>query len=494
MLSEYRERFGSYHSEMNREDFLYRSGRKEKCETALIRSEYSDLFTISAVRELKESLKDLADYRETERAGIKRLIAFAIGGHVAALVREVSVEIAAVESAARIDWDGQKIGLQQAAEALANEGEQVRRRDLAARRDDLIKSTQDLRVERFGLMHAEARRLDYQSYALMLAELRGIAYQSLAEAARVVLVKSESSYASALADLLARRLQISIDDAVAGDLYYLQRFTEFDRNFPRERLLESYRELCSSFGFRSEKQNNVEIVSAMSPVSESFCAPLAIPEEIKLVTSLSAGQYRFRDFFRRAGESQGYAWTSSQLHPEFRYPADRAVKASWGLLFSHLMLDSAWLQETFGFSENRSFRHVLAVLRLMAIRSAAARLEYELEYHSGKLPGNAGVRYAESLTEAVRVGFNETGHLHDLSDDFHPADYLRASALESQLREHLKSKFGLRWWRARKAGEMLIDLWNTGERYTAEELASMIGLGRLDFDWLAAELLGQLEK
>ena len=43
------------------------------------------------------------------------------------------------------------------------------------------------------------------------------------------------------------------------------------------------------------------------------------------------------------------------------------------------------------------------------------------------------------------------------------------------------------------AGETLIDIWNTGRRYTVEELASMIGLGALDFDWLASESLESME-
>jgi len=38
----------------------------------------------------------------------------------------------------------------------------------------------------------------------------------------------------------------------------------------------------------------------------------------------------------------------------------------------------------------------------------------------------------------------------------------------------------------------LIDLWNTGNRYSAEGLASLIGLGEISFDWLAAELLTQV--
>jgi hypothetical protein len=490
MLSEYRQRYGTYHSEINREEYLYRSGRKEKRETAQIKGEYSDLFTLSVAQELGRLLEGVAEYRETERASIKRLIAFARTGDLAARTREVTEEIEGYETSALIDWDGQKIGFQQSAEALANEPDLSRRRDLSARRNDLIKGTQDLRAERFAIMHGAASSLDYRNYAVMQGELHGIDYQRLGEAAKVVLSKTERDYVTALSRLLAQKIEIPIDEASQADLGYLHRLDEFDHFFSRERMIESYREVFADLGFKTEKQKNVEIDSATRARRDAFCSPIRVPEEIKLVTDLTGGQLIYRKFLRAAGQAQNYAWTSMHLYPEFRIASDRAVKASWGMLFENLMFDRHWLLGTFGFIESEWFRHVLAVMRLMAVRAAVAKLDYELEFHSGR--GQTGARYAELMTDALRVRFDGAGHLRDVSDDFHPANYLRACALESQLREYLKSKFGLRWWASRKAGEMLIDLWNTGEQYTAEELASMIGLGKLDFDWLAAELTDQV--
>ena len=43
-----------------------------------------------------------------------------------------------------------------------------------------------------------------------------------------------------------------------------------------------------------------------------------------------------------------------------------------------------------------------------------------------------------------------------------------------------------------QSGDFLIDLWNTGGRYQAEELAKMVDLGELSFDWLAEECLANL--
>jgi hypothetical protein len=161
----------------------------------------------------------------------------------------------------------------------------------------------------------------------------------------------------------------------------------------------------------------------------------------------------------------------------------------WAHLLQQLLQDGYWLTEMLGFSDNWEFRRALAVFKLLTLRRHAAKAIYETELHAGKLAANAGARYAELLSDAVRVRYDEAGHLREASDDLRSASLLRAWALEAQLREHLKTRFGLRWWAERKAGEMIIDLWNTGRRYSAEELAALIGLGELDFDWLAAELL-----
>ncbi len=496
MLSEYRQQFGDYHTELNREDYLYRSGRKDRRETAQIFSEYSDLFKLSVVDDLRGILKEVSCIRVTERASIERLIAFALEGHIAGQVREISEEIENYQASAQIDWNGQKIGFHHSAELLVSESDHLRRRDLYARRSEVIKGAQDLMAERLARIHRAARELNYESYLAMYRELQGIDYEKLDEKATVILSKTESNYVSVFSPLLAREANTSMDEAGLADLGYLQRYTRFDQFFSRERMIEIYRNLFADLGFKTEKQPNVQIDLESRPhkQAQAFCSPIRIPEEVKLVINLTGGVGNYQELLRTAGHAQHYAWTSRQLYPEFRIGGDRAVPYCWGLLLENLMLDERWLLGTFGLVESNSFRHALAVFRLMAVRQAAAKLKYEVEIHAGKLPANAGARFAELMTAAVRVQYDETEYLSDLGFSFYPAAFLRACALESQLREYLKSKFGSRWWTSSRAGDMLIDLWNTGERYSAEELASMIGLGELDFDWLAGELLGQIEK
>jgi hypothetical protein len=473
MLSEYRQRFGQFHTDLSREDYLFRSGRKSARESAHIFSEYSDLFRLSAVEELRAVLKETAEYRETEAKSIRRLIAFALENNLAARTRDVSVEIERYESAARIDWDGKPVSFHRSAELLANEADARRRRDLYARRAGVIQGTQDLRAERFEKLHEGVREIGFESYVAMRRELHGplkeMDCEGLATQAEQILAKTESRYVSSLAPLLLREAGVSIDQATAADLGWLRRYARFDAFFGREQMPRIYRDLFAALGFDTEKQSNVAIDSTPRPNKQpqAFCSPIEVPDEIKLVVNFIGGQQNYREFLRAAGRAQHFAWTSRNLYPEFRIGGDAAVGKAWGLLFEHLPLEPDWLAGTLGFVETAEFCHAQAVFRLMALRRQAAKIIYEVEFHTGKLSGNTGARYAELMTAAVRVRFDEAEHLRDLSEDFRPGDDLRAAAFEAQVRDYLKTQFGSHWWSSRKAGETLIDLWNTGHQYSA---------------------------
>src|SRR5262245_4490610 len=492
MLSEYRQRFGDFHTELHREDYLFRSGHKHSREVARVRGEYSDLFKPSAIAELRAKLEEISEQRETERTSVKRLMAFAVEGALQARAQEVSDEIEDYEASALVDWQERKVPFRASDRLLAGETDFARRRDLFARRAGVIEAVQDLRAERLEKLRDGARELGYENRLAMLRELRGLDYEGTASRARGVLSKTEGGYVNALANSLPREAGVSIDDATQADLGFLQNFTRFDHFFPRERMLGVYRELFAALGFSSEKQSNLAIDSEPRPGKQpqAFCSPIRVPDEIKLSVNFTGGQANYRELLREAGHAQLYAWTSRNLYPEFRLGGDRAVVEAWGLLFENLALDERWLMATFGFVENEEFRRALAVFRLIRLRQFAALLDYEIGFHSG---GGEGARYAELMTDAALVRFDGAERLRSLDDAFHSADFLRASAFEAQMREYLKTHFGVRWWASLKAGETLIDIWNTGRRYTVEELASMIGLGALDFEWLASELLESME-
>ena len=51
-------------------------------------------------------------------------------------------------------------------------------------------------------------------------------------------------------------------------------------------------------------------------------------------------------------------------------------------------------------------------------------------------------------------------YLFDIDSGFYVSSYLRAWALEAQLRAYLREKFGFRWFATRDAGSLIRELWS----------------------------------
>jgi hypothetical protein len=492
-LTEYRDRFRAFQTELQRENYLYHSGQKEQQETPFLYSEYSDLFARPALEELPRAEAEIAPYRATERAAIQLLLANATHENLLARVRPLTEEISLHESDRELVWEGETISFQAAAKRLSNEPDARKRHDLYARWADVIKGGHDLRAERWEKLHEAAIELGGENYLALYQKLRGIDYTKLAVQGQQFLAQTESKYITAISPLLVREANVSLDEATQADISYFQRLRRFDDFFPAWQLRHVYRETFSGLGIFTYKQDNLTIAEmTLRKINQARHFPIRVPEEIKVIYTPDNGARQFASVLHEIGHAQHYDWMSRQLQPEFHYCGDYAVNDGFAFLFGFLLQDAHWLGDLLNFYESQELRHILAVQKLLRIRRYAAKLNYEIELHSGQLADTAGARYSELLTDAVRVRYDEAEHLRDLEDGFAVATTLRAWAFEAQLREQLKTKYGSRWWTSRKAGDFLIDLWNTGGRYPADEMATLIDLGELSFDWLAQECLSQL--
>jgi len=131
-------------------------------------------------------------------------------------------------------------------------------------------------------------------------------------------------------------------------------------------------------------------------------------------------------------------------------------------------------------------------VRLLFVRRYAAKLGYELELHAAARPlGELAEDYAGRLSAAVGVPWPSATYLADVDPGFYAAAYLRAWALETHLRETLRTRFGPAWFAEPEAGAFLRELWREGQRFDASGLlAEVIGppSRRLDFGAMVADL------
>ena len=489
MLEEYRREYADFHTAYTREYYLFLSGQKNDLTLEPIYDRYSDLFSSDSVTRLKQALDDAPAHFETERTALQRLFNVAAEQFLENAVKELTWEISEYEAAATISVMGGEMTFQDAAVAISSERDHQTRRAIYEKRLAVIEASNDLRSERLAKLHNTARSLGHASYTAMFEELRRLNYESIARNAATLLTRTESLYVARLSEALSRDLGLGIEEAMRPDSTYFVHLTEFDDRFPAHRLLEVYSETMAGLGIRVDRQKNIAIDKEPRPRknSRAFCMPVSVPGDIKLVIRPVGGQSDYQALLHESGHAQHYAWTSEELRPEFKYTGDYALTETYAFLFNHLITDSGWLASFLSFQDSREFIRSVMLARLLTVRRYVAKLTYECELHATEDFARSSDAYARLQTEATRFKTGSTEFLYDLDDSFYSASYLRAWAFEVALREYLKSRFGQHWWASERAGNFLKEIWETGDRYTADEMASQIGIAPITFDPLTDE-------
>ncbi len=191
--------------------------------------------------------------------------------------------------------------------------------------------------------------------------------------------------------------------------------------------------------------------------------------------------------------------TTAARYPEFVYGSDDTTRAAYGFLFQYLLHDPAWLgaQRGLKVADARAVARDFVLLELHDVRRCCAQLQHQtqLAATTDARAESLAAEYAAQQAEATGFSYDPALHLRAASTDMNEAAAtLRARLFAAALGEYLRTRHGRRWWATRAAADELIDLWNTGARYTVEELAAMTGAGALDVELLAGSLLAAVDE
>jgi hypothetical protein len=495
LLAEYQREYTDFNKSLNREDYLHYSGLQDEYNLERIYDRYGDLFTKDAIDRLKlEHDRIPADF-DTDRRAIAHLLTFARENYLAAQVKSLTAEIAEREAAAKFDWDGEAVEFHRSAVLLRNEADADCRRRLYDKRSKIIADGNDLRAERLAKIYDSAKELGNDSYIQTCQQMYGVDYSDLNQQWQKFLAATDEVYTVRLRDAVLRELKIPLERVHRADVGYLGRLTSYDQYFPGNRLMRVYRETLSGLGIDIDIQKNIQIDSEERPHKNprAFCAPIDIPAEVMLVIMPTGGQGDYQAFLHEAGHAQHFGFSSASLRTEFLYSGDRALSEMYAFLFQYLITDPEWLRSMLGMREPGEFVQVMLLDKLMMLRRYAGKLDYELRLHSNSDLSSNAVEYVEKLTRATLFRYECEEYLADVDDGFYSADYLRAWAFEVMLRDYLRTKYGRAWWRNRRAGDLLKEMWNTGNRYRADELVDQVGAGKHSVEPLIEEFLTGLK-
>lgn len=489
MLDQYRRDYADFNVACAREYYLFLSGQKTTLEIAPIYERYGDLFTRDSIERLKDELNQTPEHFETQRAGASRLLIFAAEQFLENSVKQLTEEISEHEASATIRWKDREITFQDASAEIVTERDRSSRQEIYARRGAVIEASNNLRFERLLKLHAGARSLGASSYVALFEDLKRLDYLRIARDAEAVLIQTEALYQTRLDEALMREVGSKLQQPERHDAIYLLHLTRYDEWFPPGALLKVYAATMTGLGIGVASQVNILIDSEPRPrkTCRAFCMPISVPDDIRLVIRPVGGPSDYQSLFHEIGHAQHYGWASASLPPEFKYTGDCALTEAYAFLFNHLISDSFWLAEFLGLNDSREFVRAVILARLVTVRRYVAKLAYEYQLHLGGDLAASATLYASLQTEATKFKTDPTEFLFDLDDSFYSASYLRAWAFEVALREHLKTRFGTRWWSSRRAGDFLKQMWETGDRHTADEMASQVGVGPISFELLIDE-------
>ena len=487
-LDTYRDRVDRFIAELDEEYYLHYAGRKDTLDLKPIYERYPELSSLQQAQALGEA----ADGEH----GISELWRFASENFLAELTREHSEKTAALEAELETTVDGETIPYRMIRPTMANSEDRGRRELLEEARNRLTdEHINPVLADAVRTVNTAVPQLGSETY-LDLYRRFGFRLDELADQCRAVLESTERLYEETADRLFRARAGVGLEEAERWDVTRVFRAPGWDEAFPAEKMIPALEVTLGDLGIDLRSQDNVELDIEQRPKKSprAFCAPIEVPGRVVLVIQPMGGADDWRALFHEAGHTEHYAHVSEDLPVEAKRLGDVAVTEAWATLMEHLLLEPDWLSRRLDFPKPEEFAAEAATGSLYLLRRYCAKLLYEIEFHGDrgldeeKLPS----RYVELLGDAVKIEPSPTDSLGDIDPGFYVTGYLRSWALQSQLREHFRERFGSTWFADRKAGGMLRELWSEGHRLNADELLSEVTGEELEMEAFAQSLREQL--
>ncbi|HEX5939281.1 MAG TPA: hypothetical protein VFZ12_02890 [Dehalococcoidia bacterium] len=467
--------------DLHREYYLNGAGLKEDLVLAPIFERFDWLFQRSMVDQLQQMRPSDERYFALRE--------FVLDTYMEDAVKSLSERIADRETTDTIDWDGKRVPYRSIQPLIANESNPERRRDLDGLRARLTGEQNELREERWDILHQRACDLGYATYVDFCDDVSRLRLHDLKQMVEAFLWDTEKVYRDRLERFL-RDTGIPPARAEKCDLAFLFRAPQYDSLFPKRKLQYALDETLKGLGIDLKSQPNVYLDTETRPQKSprAFCSTIEVPGEIKLVINPQGGQDDYRALLHEAGHTEHFAHVPPELPYAFRGLGDNSVTEGFAFLVEHLMKDEAWLAQVMGIEDSAAFIAFSNFHELYLVRRYCAKLIYELELHSSDSPRARGKRYADLLTATVGVRYSPADYLFDVDDGFYAAKYLRAWIFEAQVRKTLEDRFGPLWFQHPEGGAQVREWWSYGQRYTAEGLLQRAGHPGLDIGPLTRAL------
>lgn len=477
-----------FQNELMAEFYSNYAGLKDELSTVPIYDRYAHLFSAEAVAVIAKAGEDTPPEEDTRWQ--RYLGTFSTMGHIESAVKTLTDKVNTWEAKTTVSFAGEEIPYRMVPVRLRNEADLETRRKLFQAKLETMEDLNTLLMERMGGVHDKSSELGFKNYRDMCSSLKGIDYRAFEKIMEDLIRRTEKLYVEQMDAVLREKAGVALSDAWSCDIPFAFKGEEYDRYFSKNRLVEAFFETLSAMGIEPGSYSNITIDNEerekKSP--RAFCAPVRVPEDIKLVIKPMGGWRDYESFLHEGGHAWHFGSTSRELPAEYRYLGDNSVTEAFAFLFNYLVTDRLWLKRYLGLEEPERFIRFALINKLMFLRRYSSKLVYEMKLHQGRVSSDHADVYRTTLQRGLKFRHTEKHFLEDVDDGFYCAEYLRAWVFEGQLRAVMKEKFGEEWFANDKAGGYLKELWAYGQKFKADELVQTVGYVELDIEPLVEEI------
>jgi hypothetical protein len=457
-LDDFRDGADRFIADLDEEYYLHYAGLKETLEVEKIYERHEELTRLETATRLQSAPTEL--WR------------FACEGYLGNLTRAHQEKVAQVEAELEVTVDGRTIPFRMLRVAMANEPDRDKRERLELERVRLTD-------EELNPVYLEAARIDREAVQALgapnyyeLYKRFGFKLDELADECTSLLDETERLWEEHGDRAFRTRLGIGLADARPWDVARLMRAPQWDQAYPSDKMLPALEQTLLDLGIDLKSQQNVHLDLEQRPAKtpRAFCSPIEVPDRVMLVIQPIGGRDDWEALFHEAGHTEHFAHTSPELVMEAKRLGDMAVTEGWAMLMQHLVSEPAWLNRRLDVPKVNELVNEGALTLLYFVRRYCAKLLYEIEFFQADDPATMRKRYAELLTEALKLPAREENYLSDIDGSFYVTGYLRSWAFETQLRDFLRGEFGNEWFTRSDTGSLLRELWSLGQGPTADDL------------------------
>jgi hypothetical protein len=486
-------RLERYLFERSEEWRAVRVGEKEVSEQAQIVERYADLFTRDQLDALRGAEEDAA---ADERELLYRLRKTCESGIAAAQLAAREDELENRFLAERVTFRGEEMPLRNAQAKLAVLPDYADREELgriqaesSARfnpdRIELMRLGEELAAELSGIDDAIERN----------EEEKGISLGELSEALHRASVDSTGSYERLRERWFAKLLGDEREEVPSSyHTAWMRRLSPLEATYTKDKATEICLRTLEALGFDLPSQPNIRLDLDDRPQKSPRACVIASdpPKVVHLITRAQGGLHDYQAFLHEAGHALHYGGCDPELPYVFRrISRDHALTEIYSYIVEAITREPEWHELHFALTPEQARENAEATTFLEALlyRRYEAKLRYELDFWSRFMRdgGDAEV-YERLLTEATGIRYRRENYVSDMDEGFYSADYLRAWIRSAQLRDHLVREVGDDWWRNRRTGELLTELFREGTKPSSEEIARRLGFDPLDCKPLLHEI------